>query len=242
MLKPIRTTFLLSWTAASLLSGCNETSDKGTISDCDTGDCIEDSGAPQDFYDEGCTTVDGAGGYLWINDAIAVAEEGSEIHLCASDSGHEEAVVVDKAVTLIGPGAENYTLIAPTNEAGLLITADGASVSGISVDSTRSGVEVDAAAGVSLDAIQVLAAGNWGVKATDATDLSISNSVLMANGYGGIRVDGGSVSVATTDLSGNTGYGALATGDGELTLSESIIASTAQDATGDGSDGVGIRV
>ena len=170
-----------------------------------------------------------------------MANEGSEIFLCASDSGHEEEVIVDKSVSIVGPGSENYVLIAPTNTAGFTITADNVSISGVAVDSTRSGVEIANASNVQLDDIQVLASGNWGIKATDSSDTTVTNATLMANGYGGVQVDGGSATISTSDLSGNTGYGAMATGGAILTLNDNTISSTTPDEMGDGSDGIGVR-
>ena len=63
----------------------------------------------------------------------------------------------------------------------------------------------------------------------------------MANGYGGVQVDGGSATISTSDLSGNTGYGALATGGALVNLNDNTIDSTAPDEMGDGSDGIGVR-
>ena len=89
-----------------------------------------------------------------INDAIKVATEGSEIFLCARDSGHEEEVIVDKSVTSWA-WFRKPCFGRPTNTAGFTITAANVSISGVAVDSTRSGLEIESTTGVKLDDIQV---------------------------------------------------------------------------------------
>ncbi len=198
-------------------------------------------GGGEVVYEEGCITVDGEGGYAWINDAIAVADEGSTIELCAGDA-HEEAVVVDKAVSIVGPGADAFLLVAPTNEAGVEITASGASLSGIAIESTRAGVEVAEATGVTLSDLDVSDAGTWGIRATDAEDLAIAGCALSGNGYGGVRVDGGSATITDSTITDNTAYGVLLTGGAEVALDGNTVGGTLSTGNEDVADGVGLRV
>lgn len=213
------------------------TGDDGGKGNGPGGDDTGGGGGPD--YEEGCITVDGAGGYKWINDAIAVAGEGATIALCEG-SGHEEAVRIDKPVVLVGPGAGSFTLTAPVNEPAIEITAPGAQVSGLTVAGTRSGVVVaDGADNVLLDGIVASGLGNFGVTVGDAAGVTVRNSDLSANPYGGIEVDGGDVTVEASTLTGNTAFGARATGGGTLTLVGNTISGTLQTDPDDIADGHG---
>jgi hypothetical protein len=199
----------------------------------DTGD------DPGPTYEEGCITVDGAGGYKWINDAIAVAGDGSTIELCEA-TGHEEAVVINKPVVLVGPGAAAFTLTAPVNEPAIEIAAPGVQVSGLTVAGTRSGVVVaDGADNALLDGIVASGLGNFGVTVGDAAGVRIVNSDLSANPYGGLEVDGGDVRVESSTFTGNTAYGVRATGGATLTVVGSTLSGTLQTDPDDIADGHG---
>lgn len=222
----------------SVLVACGDKSggngdDTGSVGGDGSGD---DGGSVT--YEEGCITVDGAGGYAWINDAIAVADEGSTINLCAA-STHEEAVTVDKGVSIVGPGAGEFLLVAPTNTNGFTITAPGVSLSGVGVDSTRTGIAIQGAAGVDIREVQVVAAGNWGISAQDATGLTLSDSALVGNGYGGLSVDGGDVVATGLELSANVAYGAHATNGGVLRMEASVISDTTPTDPENAEDGFG---
>lgn len=220
------------------LLGCGD-KDGGS----DNGGTADDTGGGGPSYEEGCITVDGGGGYAWINDAVEVASEGSTIELCAS-TGHEEAVVVDKGVSIVGPGSDQFLLLAPTNEMGITIAASGVSLSGVSVDSTRSGVVVDEGAGgsltgVSLEDISVVGAGNWGLKTTNA-EVTATDLELSENAYGGLSVDGGSVTVDASTLADNMAYGIKGTDDAVVTLTNSTISGTTWTDETNPEDGHGV--
>jgi hypothetical protein len=206
-----------------LLSACGDKKGGGAGATDDTGSSGDDGGSVD--YDEGCITVDGEGGYAWINDAIAMASDGSTIQLCA-ESTHEEEVVVDKAVNIVGPGAGSFLLIAPTNTTAVTFAASGASLSGIGIDSTRSGISVDGVDGVSISEVEVVAAGNWGLTADNATNLGITDSSFVGNGYGGVHFDGGSGTLSGVTLSANISYGLHLTGGAAVTLEASEITGT----------------
>ncbi len=225
---------------ATLLACSDKGAGKNDTGSADGGDG-DDGGI---VYEEGCILVDGAGGYAWINDAVAVASEGSTIELCAS-AGHEEAVVIDKAVSVVGPGVEDFVLIAPTNMAAVTITGTGASLSGMTIQSSRSGVKVTAADGVQLSALSLIGVGNWGIHAEDSADLVVEAVSLLGNGvdginYGGIRVAGGSADISASTLSGNTGYGLWADEGADVTVQDSDLSNNIEfDIEDDTTDGIG---
>ena len=228
---------LLASLPLTLLFACGDKPGGGQGAD-DTGGSTGGDDGGGITYDEGCITVDGEGGYAWINDAITVAEEGSTINLCAA-STHEEEVVVDKAVQIVGPGAGEFLLVAPTNTAGFTITASGASLSGVSVDSTRSGIAVEGAADVTITDVEIVAAGNWGVSAEDATGLTVSESSFVGNGYGALSFDGGDATGSGLSISANVSYGIYATNDALVRIEASEISDTSPVDPDNPADGFG---
>lgn len=200
---------------------------------------------PGEQYEEGCILVDGGGGYAWITDAIAVASEGSTIELCASGT-HEESVVVDKAVSIVGPGPDALIVSAPTNEVPFTITASGASLSGVSVDSTRSGIVVaadagqSAATGIQISDVHVVGADNWGISVENADDVTISDVDLLGNGYGGLSVDSAGVLISDSLVQSNLGYGIFATGGAEVELVNNQVITNQPTSEDEITDGHGI--
>jgi hypothetical protein len=202
---------------------------------------------PGPDYDGGCILVDGAGGYAWITDAIEVASAGSVIELCANADGaaHEEVVVVNKAVHILGPGSDAFILAPPVNEYGIVIEASGATVSGMSIVTSRTGVVVGASGateitGVIVDDIKVYEAPNWGIAVVNAADVTIQGVELMGNVYGGISVDDSSVSILGSTLQSNTAYGVYALGGAELYLEANDIIGTVPTDTSNINDGHGV--
>ena len=238
------------WTAllllpASLTLACAGADKGGGEDSGSAGDAASDGADGTIDYEEGCILVDGEGGYAWINDAIAVAEPGATIELCAS-TGHEEAVLVDKAVHIVGPGSDAFMLTAPTNSPGVTITAADASLTGVSVQTDRTAVVITEASGVHISDLSVLEAGNWAVKATESDDLTLSGLNLLGNGsagiqYGGVSIQGGSAELSDSTLQGNVGYGLWAEDGAQVSVSSSQIDSTSEyDPTDDTTDGVGL--
>lgn len=231
----------------TLTLACGDKEGNGQGSGADGSDGTGGTGGTI-TYDEGCILVDGDGGYAWINDAIAVASEGSTIELCAA-TDHEEQVVVDKSVTIVGPGSDQFTLTAPTNTVGFEVTASDVTLSGVTVSSTRSAILLDGANNASLDDIAVTAAGNWGIRSVDGTGVSIDNVSLLGNGtdgieYGGVKIEGGSATVSNSAIQGNIGYGVWAADGAEVTITGNDISETSVfNAAGDDTDdGIGIWV
>ena len=227
----IRSTALVFLPLPLLLACGDKPDDEGSGEVDDTGSVIE--------YESGCITVDGGGGYAWLTDALSVAAEGSTITMCAADE-HQEAVTIDKSITLVGPGSDALTLVAPTAEHAITITGSSVTISGLAIESTLSGIVVDGAANVSLSDITIAEAGQWGIKATDPLDLSVTEVVLSSNSYGGLAVDGGTATISNSELVGNTGYGVYTTGGAAVNIDANTITDTVPADEDDPSDGHGI--
>lgn len=234
--------FILGLGLLGLTSACGDAAGEGEGNSGGDGGDGGGSDSGDIDYEEGCHLVDGAGGYAWINDAIAVADPGSTIELCAANPLHEEEILVDKAVSIVGPGNGALILNGPTNTYTVTITASGASLSGVTINSTRHGIVVDGASNVSISNVEVIGAGQWGVKLEDVTDASLDGVTALGNAYGGINLAGGSASVTGATLTGNTAYGVLVTEGGALTLSESEISGTIYSDPEEVSDGHGVYV
>ena len=132
-----------------LLTGCSGPSGKDdTSGGDDTGDTDEV------VYDQGCITVDGGGGYAHINDAITVAPEGAVIALC--DGTYEEAVIVDKAVTLRGASVDGTLLNGPGADIPLTITATGVTVENLVITSARTGVDLKSGSEATLSMLSLI--------------------------------------------------------------------------------------
>ncbi|MDP6932008.1 MAG: right-handed parallel beta-helix repeat-containing protein, partial [Myxococcota bacterium] len=223
-------TFLASSALVSCTDGTGKTPGSGSDDTGDTGTTVT--------YEEGCIMIDGDGGYAWLSDALTMADEGATIELC--DGSLEESVVIDKTVAIVGPGPDEFTLVGNTNEPTITIQAANVSISGITVESTRSGIDIEEASGISLSDLRFESVDNYGINADDSEDLLVEACTFEGTGYGGVKVDGGSATVQDSTFSGNTGYGLLATGGASLTLTGSTISSTSYDSKG--SNGVGVML
>ncbi len=242
----MRTLVLLSLAAcAGDKSDTGSTSGQGTSGSGASGGTGGTSGSGTSggttSYESGCITVDGAGGYAWVNDAIAVADAGSTINLCAA-AAHEEAIVIDKPVAIVGPGTDAFVLVAPTNTHGVTFAAgaDGASLSGIAVSTTRSGVLIEGVSGAQVADVQVVEAGNWGVSLEGSEDAVLEGLDLLGNGYGGISVDDASVTIRDSELTQNIFYGIHATDGAAVTLENVSVSSTTYTGTATDLDGIGV--
>ncbi len=198
----------------------------------DPNGTTDDSGDPGPSYDEGCILVDGAGGYAWITDAIEVASEGSVIELCAGEGVHEERVVVNKGVTIQGPGSDQLVLQAPTNEYGISITASNVTLSGVTLSTSRTGARIapeEAGATLSditLSDVAVETAGNWGISVEKSEAVVLENVLLRGNTEGGLSVDQAEVTLQDSIVESNIAYGVFATAGGQVTIAGSAIVGT----------------
>jgi hypothetical protein len=217
-----------------LLTGCPGTSkDSGdTDSGTDSGDT--DSGST---HADGCITIDGAGGYGIINEAIADAEPGSVIELC--DGDYEEAIILDKAVTIHGASADGVTLTGPGTDVPLTITATGAVVENLVITAARTGIDITDAE-VSLADITVASAGSWGVSTRDST-VDIERLALIEPAGGGVTVSGGTLSMDASTIDYPGGFGVVVEDDAVVTLTDNVITGTLM-LTDDVTDGFAVDV
>ena len=201
----------------------------------DTGiDPDTDTEEPTPDYPEGCFVVDGAEGYYYLNDAIDIASEGSIIttSACLTDQpNHEEAVIINKSVTVVG--TEGWMLTAPANETGVYIGVDDVEVTALEVVSTRNGVVVEGASNVSLSDLTLNAGGNYGLKIQDSEGISVSNIELNGNSDGGLYAKDSTVIVSQAEFQSNENAAVIVDG-GELQLSEASLIQSIQGGLYDG--------
>ncbi len=192
--------------------GCDGPKDGGKD---DTGDSV-----PEVVYDEGCITVDGAGGYAHIADAIYVADEGSTIALCAGT--WEEPVTVDKPVIIVGAGIDETIVSGDGTHAAFNVTAANVTISGLTVVSSYIGVQVSGATAV-IDGVKFDATGSWGMIATEASDLTVSNSTFRENVDGALDVEGGTATISGNTFELPTSYAIQLTAAATATVENNVI-------------------
>lgn len=224
----MRTLFPL---ALLVLAACDGGKDGGASDTADTAGT--DTGVD---YEEGCITVGGTGGYASVNDAIRVANEGDTIQLC--EGTYEEAVLLDKAVNLVG--GSNVVIAGPANEVPLTITAAGASASGFTLTSTRTGMKIDGATGAIVTDVVVGSAASWGVSIVNGADVRLERLDVLAPEGGGIEVRGSTASFAVTTLSNPSAFG-FDLEDSDVTLEGVSILGVTM-LSDDISDGYGIQL
>ena len=112
-----------------LLFACSDKDDPTTNEE----DIIEE----EITYETGCFVVNGDQGYASLNDAIKVANDGDEITMSTCSGAHEEKVIIDKSVSIIGNGSSVSTFVAPINEVAFEITGSNVTLSGISIDTNN---------------------------------------------------------------------------------------------------------
>lgn len=197
-----------------------------------------DGGGPD--YEEGCHILDGGQGFAWVNDAIAAASEGSTIELCAEGGVHQEAIVVSKAVDIIGPGADQLVIEAPTNDTPLVIEAANASVSGLGLAGTRSGLIIQPPEGgaaptnVAVSDVQVVNMPNWGVLVREATGVQLDDITVVGSGYGGLRVElGAEAQLSNSLLQSNLSYGITVEDAALAVATTEVLQTTPNEEAGD---------
>ena len=79
-----------------LLFACSDKSDTTTNEE----EIIEE----EITYETGCFVVNNNQGYASLNDAIQVANEGDEITMSTCSGAHEETIIIDKSISIIGNG------------------------------------------------------------------------------------------------------------------------------------------
>ena len=222
-------------TPLALILACGEKDPSDNTTD--TGTIEEDI-----TYESGCFVVDGGDGYKYLNDAIAMADEGSQISpVGCTDFEHEEKIIIDKSVRLVGIGQDRFTLVAPVNETGITITADNVEISDFAISSTRSGISVEGGNNVHLHDLTISEMGNYAIKTIDA-DVQLDDLTLWNNGDGAVNIDGGSVVATGLDVRGNEGVGLLVIGGALLTLSDSQVVETQPTDPTSITDGFGVYI
>jgi antitoxin component YwqK of YwqJK toxin-antitoxin module len=210
----------LTASALVTLLGCPPPED--TEKPDDTG--IEETDTP-DTWEEGCITVDGQGGYAWLNDAIHLAEEGATIEVC--EGSFLEAVVVDKAVHIVGAGVDLTSFDAPQGEAPFTFQGvTGASLSGMSIASSRSAVELEASAEVVLSDLAFDTIANYAIDAGGCTGLEIAGSSFVASQWGAVRISGGDATISGSSFTDNLGFAIKGNAGAELSIQGNTISGT----------------
>ncbi|MCB9745468.1 MAG: right-handed parallel beta-helix repeat-containing protein [Alphaproteobacteria bacterium] len=212
-----------------LALGCGEKDGDDTGASDDTGgDNLPD-------YEEGCILVDGQGGYAWLSDALEVASEGSTIELCEGD--FDQGVTVNKSVSIVGPGVDAMVWTAPVNQPAILVEgASSVDISGFTVASTRNGIDVEGSSDVRVHDVRFEGVDVAGVNVTDSTGVVIEACAFIANGGGGVYVDGGSAAVQDNEFAAPLGFAVRATDGAVVDVARNIIADVTYTAAGE--DGV----
>jgi hypothetical protein len=216
-----------------LLTGCPDPTDKQ-----ETGDGTDDTADTEVVYDSGCITVDGGGGYAKLADAVTLAPDGAVIELC--DGNYDEAVTVDKPVTIRGASTAGTFLSGPGSDIPLTITGMGVTVENLTLSSARTGIVIGSGAEATLTNVTVGAAGSWGVSSTGAT-LAITGLIVVEPASGGIQISGGDVSIADSSFEYPGGFGIDVADDAVVTVSGTTITGTVM-LSDDVSDGFAVQV
>jgi hypothetical protein len=189
----------------------------------------------------GCILVDGGGGYASLNDAIALATNGSVIDLC--DGVLEEEVFVDaKTVTIVGKGIGVSIWTAPSNTAPINVQNGGnATVIGVTIDSTRNGATVTDGSLTLTDAL-LGSIDSYGVESTNGV-VTLTNVEMSEPAWGGVRAVDSDLSITGGRIQGATTAGVLVEG-GTATITNAVIAGTTyvDDGSGSIADGYGVWV
>ncbi len=194
----------------------------------------DDTNGPKESvpdYEDGCITVDGEGGYKYIQDAVTVADEGSVILLC--NGSYEEAVTVDKGVEILGESREGVTVIAPANAAAFTITGTGASVHTLTIQTSKDGIIFEGSTNSSASDLSINDAPNYAVSFVNATASSLEDCSIYNSLYTGVKISGGSATVARCNFTQSTSTAINVQGGAAATLSDNsfdgVLATTDED-------------
>lgn len=205
---------------------------------CDGGSSSDsgkdDTNGPKESvpdYEDGCITVDGEGGYKYIQDAVTVADEGSVILLC--NGSYEEAVTVDKGVEIVGESREGVTIVAPANSAAFTITGTGASVHTLTIQTSKDGIIFEGSTNSSASDLSINDAPNYAVSFVNATASSLEDCSIYNSLYTGVKISGGSATVARCSFTQSTSTAINVQGGAAATLTDNsfdgVLATTDED-------------
>jgi hypothetical protein len=180
---------------------------------------------------DGCITADGRS-FPTIGDAIAFASAGDTIHLCEGEL--EESVTVDKDLTIEGEGLGDTfwhdfdvdPVIHLTGDANLVIT-------GIGFTSDLSGIKADGNGSLEVRASKFYSANTYAIEASN-TAVTVHAVEIEGAQWGGVRVQGGTLDMDASSISGTLGFG-VSLEDGAVgNISDNDIGGI--QFTGDGTD------
>lgn len=214
-----------------LAAGCPNTDGEGT----DKNDPGTDSGdtGDIDLGPPGCINLNGVeGDFATIAEAIEFTTDGDTVNVCAG--AYTDTVVIDRAVAVVGEGSLLNSIDAPPNQPAFEIIASGASVSGFTVTTTRSGVVASGVADLTLSDLVFESPANYGVEASEVTNLTVTGCTFNTAAYGGLFLSGGSAVVDSSVFERPTSYGIWASDGAAVSVTNSIfngVVATASDGT-----------
>jgi len=186
-----------------ILAGCPE----GDDDDDDDSALSDDDVADDDTqsFDSGCILVNGVEpGYANLADAIYVAQDGDSISLCSGT--FEGSVTVDKSLTILGVTAEQSVVVGSTNEMAITITAPDVTIAQLSVESSRNGIVAENVTGLLIDDVTLASTGQYGLSLKNTTAI-IEGGYFTQNPFGAIDAQGSDLSIVSTQIIDNQGYG-----------------------------------
>lgn len=202
---------------------------------CPTGGDDDDTtpdGDDDDSVETGCITVNGdTPGYAHLQDAIDAAQDGDAISVCAGT--FEGSATVDKTLSIVGEDAATTILVGDINEVAVAIDgAAGVRLSGLTIRSTRNGIDATSADGLVLEDLVLDESGQYGVSIAGG-DVELRDSQLRNHPFGAVVATGTTLTVTGCTIEDIEGYGVrLDSSDGEV--SHTTIAGVAvPDATDD---------
>ncbi|MFK7929579.1 MAG: right-handed parallel beta-helix repeat-containing protein [Myxococcota bacterium] len=191
-----------------LAVGCNGNDDGTDVTD-DT-DIV---------YATGCIEVSSADqGFAFLEDALDQAEDGATIELCEDI---DKTLTIDKPLTIIGNGV---VLTPAVNSPAIVVTADGdLTVSGLSIQSTRSGIIVEAGTRLNISGVQFAAAANYGIDVAAGAVVVADEISMTAPAWGGVKVAGGTLTLTNSEIVGASAYGVFADDASTITVENTVI-------------------
>lgn len=182
--------------AVSLALGCATTDD-----DDDTT-----AGDDDDTTATGCITVNGeVPGFATLQAAVDHAQDGDAISVCPG--AFPGSTVVDKSLSIVGEDPATTILIGDINEVTLSIMgADDVTVSGLTIQSTRNGIESVNAAGLVLDHLVLDDSGQYGVS-IEGGDVQLRDSQLSNHPFAAVTAANTTLDISGCTFADIEGYG-----------------------------------
>ncbi len=207
----------------ALLAGCPDA--PGDDTGGKDGPGTDDSGdsGDVDYGDPGCINLDGeTGDFETIGEAVYAALESgrSTVNVCAGN--YTESVSVPGGISVVGEGAEVTFVEAPSNTPAFTLTGDGPGVSGITVQSSRSGIVIESATNVAITDVTFDRVANYGIEVGSSENVVVSASTFVQPEFGGVLVSSASVTVDGSLFSEPMDYGVQVAGGGSATLTNNI--------------------